>query len=212
MANTSIPQDIKWNKKYLTQIININFKIIDKAIKQKYDLIILPESSFPLLLNKNERLLKTLRLKSKNISIVLGSLYKEKNSFYNSTYLFQNGNMQVAHKVVLIPFGEAVPLPEKLKNFINDTFYNKAKDYQCAKTPTDFNIKGITFRNAICYEATTDEIFKDLAGNYLIAISNNAWFTPSIQPTLQKLLLKYYSNKYHVKIFSVVRVSSFLQL
>jgi len=204
MANTSIPQDIKWNKKYLTQIININFKIIDKAIKQKYDLIILPESSFPLLLNKNERLLKTLRLKSKNISIVLGSLYKEKNSFYNSTYLFQNGNMQVAHKVVLIPFGEAVPLPEKLKNFINDTFYNKAKDYQCAKTPTDFNIKGITFRNAICYEATTDEIFKDLAGNYLIAISNNAWFTPSIQPTLQKLLLKYYSNKYHVKIFSVV--------
>ena len=28
----------------------------------------------------------------------------------------------------------------------------------------------------------------------MIVISNNAWFIPSIEPTLQHLLLKYYSK------------------
>jgi len=61
----------------------------------------------------------------------------------------------------------------------------------------------VKFRNAICYEATTNKIFNNLDTKYMIAISNNAWFSPSIQPTLQKLLFKYYENKYNVKIFSV---------
>ena len=41
----------------------------------------------------------------------------------------------------------------------------------------------------------------------MIMISNNAWFTPSIEPTLQHLLLKYYSKKYGVTIFHVVNGS-----
>jgi len=35
----------------------------------------------------------------------------------------------------------------------------------------------------------------------MIAMSNNAWFYGSIQPTLQKFLLKYYSKKYNTYIF-----------
>jgi len=202
-ANTSIPQNIKWDKGYLPYIINTNLKLIDNAIENKDDLIILPESSFPLLLNTNKQLLEILKNKSKQISILVGSLHKGQDVYHNSTYLFQNKDIQIAHKVVLIPFGEAVPLPQKLRNLINDIFYNGAKDYQKAKEPTDFNIKGVVFRNAICYEATTDEIFQNLKSQYMIAISNNAWFIPSTQPTLQKLLLKYYSKKYNIKIFSV---------
>ena len=41
----------------------------------------------------------------------------------------------------------------------------------------------------------------------MIAISNNAWFTPSIEPTLQHLLLKFYSRTYNVTIFHVVNGS-----
>jgi apolipoprotein N-acyltransferase len=159
------------------------------------------------LLNQNKKLLSLLKEKSKYISIIAGSLYQKNNIYHNSTYFFDDQQMQIAHKVVLIPFGEAVPLPEKLRHFINDIFYNGAKDYDSAEVATDFVIKGITFRNAICYEATTDKIFQDMKGKYMIAISNNAWFTPSIQPVLQKLLLKYYALKYDVKIFSVSNMS-----
>ncbi len=200
---TSIKQNIKWSQKYKSTIINDNLNIINQAIKNNYDLVILPETSFPLLLNHQNDLLKKLLNYSKDISIILGSLYEKNGQYYNSTYLFQNNSIQIAHKVVLVPFGEAVPFPEKIKNWINDIFYNGASDYVTASKPTTFNIKGIKFRNAICYEATTDIVYNNLDTNYVIAISNNAWFTPSIQPILQKLLLKYYSNKYNILILNV---------
>ena len=69
-------------------------------------------------------------------------------------------------------------------------------------------IKGEKFRNAICYEATTDKIFENIGDTkYMVVISNNAWFIPSIEPTLQHLLLKYYSKKYDMNIFLVVNAS-----
>lgn len=203
MPQLMINQKDKWENKNRVSIINKNLYLINKAIKEKYDVIILPETAMPLRLNKDEELLKYLKYKSKYIDIITGSLYEKDALYHNSTYHFSNGKTNIAHKVVLVPFGEAVPLPEKIRNLINDTFYNGAKDYEKADKPTDFNIKGINFRNAICYEATTDEIFENIKDTkYVIAISNNAWFTPSIQPTLQKILMKYYSKKYGVIIYS----------
>ena len=61
-------------------------------------------------------------------------------------------------------------------------------------------IKGTKFRNAICWEATCPEIYEGDV-NYVIAISNNAWFAPSIEPTLQKLLIRYYAQKNSVTIY-----------
>ncbi len=207
LATINISQENKWDKQYLTSIINQNFKAIDKAIKNKDDLIILPETAFPLVLNKDALIVSKLKKKSEQISIITGSLHSKDGFYHNSTYLFENGKMLIAHKVVLIPFGEAVPLPQMLRDIINNTFYNGAQDYKASSNATDFVIKGVKFRNAICYEATTDKIFENLNSNYMIATSNNAWFVPSIQPTLQNLLLKYYSRKYNVKIFSVTNMS-----
>ena len=201
--NTSIDQEIKWKKNFKQKIIEENFNVIERAIKDKYDLIILPETSFPLVLNKNKQIMSKLLNYSREITILTGSLHYENNLLHNSSYLFQDSTYKIAHKVVLVPFGEAVPFPEKIRNWINNTFYNGAQDYEVAQNPTTFTIKGQKFRNAICYEATTDEIFKDLDTNYVIAISNNAWFVPSHQPVLQKLLMKYFENKYKVKIISV---------
>ena len=208
MANINVPQENKWNNQYLDTIIKQNLSEIDNAIAKSYDLIILPETTFPLALNLNKDLLSLLKYKSQYITIITGALHSEENIYHNSTYLFQNRKIQIAHKVVLIPFGEAVPLPEVLRDIINNTFYNGAKDYESAKDPTTFDIKGIKFRSAICYEATTSKIFDNLENTkYMIAISNNAWFIPSTQPTLQKLLLKYYSKKYNIKIFSTTNMS-----
>lgn len=200
---TTIDQDKRWDRNYTQKIVLDNISAIKKAIEDKKDLIILPETAFPLVLNKQEELNNTLLRLSNNIAIVTGSLYQKDGLYYNSTYFYDQGKVEVAHKVVLVPFGEAVPLPEKLKLLINDIFYDGAKDYETAEKPTTFTIKGIKFRNAICYEATTDEIYKDLDTSYVIAISNNAWFTPSIQPILQKLLMKYYSQKHKLIFFDV---------
>lgn len=201
------PQDLKWENSYKPSLIEENLKNIDYAIENKYDLIILPETTFPVLLNKEEELLNTLLEKSKHISIVTGALSYTQGKYLNSTFIFQNNNYQIADKVVLVPFGEAIPLPQFLVDFINDTFFDGASDYTSASSPTTFDIKGIKFRNAICYEATTNKVYENLDTQYIIAMSNNAWFTPSIEPILQKLLLKYYAQKYNMMIFHTSNAS-----
>ncbi|MEA3354606.1 MAG: apolipoprotein N-acyltransferase [Campylobacterota bacterium] len=207
MNETNIDQDKKWKIEYKSEIVEKNFQDINKAVANGYEIIIFPETSFPLVLNSNGEIKNRLIQRSYDISIVLGSLYEKEGLYYNSTYMFQKGKMEVAHKVVLVPFGEAVPMPEKIRNWINDMFYDGAKDYEVAESPTTFNIKGTKFRNAICYEATTDIIYDNIDTNFVIATSNNAWFTPSIEPSLQKILLQYYANKYDLTIYSVTNKS-----
>ncbi len=209
MPQLNIKQNLKWEKDYQATVFKKNFEYIDNAIYNKKDLVILPETAFPTILNKSEELLAILKNKSYKIDIITGSLYLENEQFYNATYYISNGDIQIAKKLVLVPFGEEIPLPKFFVDLINDILYDGAQDYSKAKKPTDFVINNQKFRNAICYEATTDKIFENLNDvKYMIATSNNAWFTPSIEPTLQKLLLRYYSKKYNVTIFHVVNGSN----
>ena len=208
MPQVNVAQDSKWLKSNLTNVIDQNLKLIDHAIEKGKELVILPETAFPVLLNKEDYLRHKLEEKSKHIEIVAGALFLENRQYYNATYHFMDGSFEIAKKIVLVPFGEEIPLPKFFVDLINDTFFNGAEDYKKADKPTDFIIKNIKFRNAICYEATSEEIYQNLNDvKYVIATSNNAWFTPSIEPTLQKLLLKYYAKKYKVSIFHSVNGS-----
>ena len=208
MPQYNLNQDKKWNQKYTNEIVNTNIKNIDFAIKNNYDLVILPETAFPMILNKQKNLLNTLKEKSKYITIVTGALSLKNNQYLNSTFMFKDSKITIANKVVLVPFGEKIPLPKIFVDLINEYFFNGASDYTNASKPSDFNVKGTSFRNAICYEATTNTIYKNITSPYIIASSNNAWFTPSIEPTLQKLLLRYYAKKYKLYIYHSSNMSS----
>ena len=208
MPQMDIKQSLKWEKDYQKILHEKNFEEIQTAINLKKDLVVLPETAFTTVLNRNAHLLERLRDYSNEVDIIAGALYVEDKQIYNASYHFSKGEIQIAKKVVLVPFGEEIPLPKFFVDLINKVFYNGAQDYSKAAAPTDFIIKGEKIRNAICYEATTDKIFENLGDTqYMIAISNNAWFTPSIEPTLQHLLLKFYSRKYNITIFHVANGS-----
>ena len=200
LISTDIKQEKKWKRESLKPTVKMIFEDINRAIYNGYDVVIFPESVFPIYLNKNEKLLDILRRKSYSISIVVGSLLSTKKNNYNVTYMFENGEYKIAKKLVLVPFGEYIPLPKFAQKFINDTFFAGAADFLAAKMPTDFLIKGVKFRNAICYEATCQEIYEGDV-DFVIAISNNAWFAPSIEPTLQKLLMRFYARKNGATIY-----------
>lgn len=200
LVATNLGQNEKWDRDNLNNVVNLNLQYIDDAISSGYDVVVLPESAFPLYLNRSPKLLDYLSEKSKEISIITGALITEEGRHFNVTYHFEDGNYTVAKKMVLVPFGEYVPLPKFAQKWVSDTFFDGASDFSVASHPTDFVINGIKFRNAICFEATKDELYANTP-QYMIAISNNGWFLPSIEPTLQKILLKYYSNKYHTVIF-----------
>lgn len=198
LAHTNVNQATKWNPKSLTMLESESLSIVEKAVAEGYDLIVLPESAFPYYINKQDTLIEKLKELSKTSTIVAGALYLEDGLIYNAAYIFQNGEYKVAKKVVLVPFGESVPLPAPLDQWVNDLFFGGASDFIKASKPTDFEVKGYKFRVAICYEATNHKIYEN-APPYIVAMSNNAWFVPSIEPTLQRLLLRYYAN-IHKKI------------
>jgi len=211
LINTHTTVEEKWNQTKHDAQFEVLLNTIDKAITEKKSLIVLPESVFPIFLNRSEKLLNILQKKAQNINIVTGALYWDGTTPRNSTYIFTKNNMTIANKVLLVPFGEANPLPDFLSDWVNRTFYDNAVDYRADSNVIDYTIDGITYRNAICFEATSEKLYeKDKNGNYpqhMIVLSNNGWFVPSIEPTLQKLLLQYYSKKYGTTMYHAINMS-----
>lgn len=196
----------KWDKTLHPEQFDILFSSIDRAIDENKTLVILPESVFPVFLKRSPSLIGALRKRSEKISIVTGGLYWDGKTPRNSTYIFTNGKVQIANKVLLVPFGESNPLPDFLSDWVNRVFYDGAVDYKADSNVTDYSINGQTYRNAICFEATSERLYEGIPKK-MIVLSNNGWFTPSIEPTLQKLLLQYYSRKYGTTIYHAVNMA-----
>ncbi len=196
----------KWNEKLHERQFDKIFKSIDNAIENKKTLIILPESIFPVFLSRDRKLMDKLKKRAEKISIVTGALYWDGKTPHNSSYIFTDNKVTIANKVILVPFGESNPLPDFLSNWVNKVFYDGAVDYKADTKVTDYTIDGTTYRNAICFEATSERLYEK-EPKQMIVLSNNAWFYPSTEPTLQKLLLQYYSKKYGTTIYHSANMS-----
>ena len=203
-THTSVEE--KWNKALHPQQFNALFSAIDKAIDANKSLVILPESVFPVYLRRSAPLMQALEERAEKISIIAGGLYWDGKTPRNSTYIFTDGTVRIANKVLLVPFGESNPLPDFLSDWVNRVFYDGAVDYKADSNVTDYTVNGTTYRNAICFEATSERLYEGRP-KQMIVLSNNGWFTPSIEPTLQKLLLQYYSRKYGTTIYHAVNMA-----
>ncbi len=206
LITTFTPVEEKWVPEFKQKHINEVFINIQKAIKEKKEIIVFPESVFALYLNIETNLIDALKNYSKKITIVVGGIFQNENLPKNSAYIFKDGEYMVADKVVLVPFGEQNPLPKWMGRWINKIFFDGALDYVGAKNFTDYTIGQSRYRNAICFEATSEKLYEGRPEN-MIVISNNGWLTPSIEPTLQKILLQYYNKKYGTTIYHSINMS-----
>ena len=203
-AHTTV-QD-KWDETLRNQHVDEVFVAIREAIDQEQTVIVFPESIFAFFINMQPNVMENLQYYSKNIMIVVGGLYWDGTIPRNSTYIFQNESYKIANKVKLVPFGEENPLPDFMGKWINKIFFDGAPDYIASADFTDYTIDGIEYRNAICFEATSEKLYEGEPKN-MIVLSNNGWLTPSIEPTLQKILLQYYSKKYGTTIYHSANMS-----
>ncbi len=206
LVTTHIPVETKFDPKMLAGFLDIVEKHIDSAITKNKKLIVLPESILPIFLNKEPQLLTHYKERSKSITLIIGALHWDEGVPRNSSYIFKDGKLQIADKVILVPFGESNPLPDWLGDIVNKIFYDGAVDYKASSHITDYEIDGVRYRNAICYEACSTKLYSGQPQN-MIVLSNNGWFIPSIEPTQQRLLLQYYSKRYGTTIYHSINMS-----
>lgn len=203
LTQTNIQQNIKWDSKSLNNIVNYNINLIQNAINNNYEIVVLPETAFPFILNMElyKDVISKLKELSHRITIITGAQRYEQFRIYNTTYIFSNGNYTFADKIFLAPFGEYMPIPGFIADFFskvfNITYFTFDKQN---KNPVNISAGRLIFRNAICYEATTKMAYRDNP-KYMMLISNNMWFKPSSEPVLQMMLIKYYARLHNTVVF-----------
>ncbi|TKX30327.1 apolipoprotein N-acyltransferase [Campylobacter sp. MIT 12-5580] len=198
LIQTHISQDQKYLSENQANEAERLINEIFQAIEAKKEVVVLPESAFAFELKQAfsglyYELLKEL---SKDIVIIAGAFNEENKGFYNSTYVFQNGEVKILNKHYLVPFGEELPI---FKEFVRTYLLPDMGEFSRGEKLNHYELFGEKITNAICYEATKEALYKE--SKIIIAISNNAWFDGFIEPSLQRLLIKFYASKYGVSVY-----------
>ena len=169
----------------INQLVNpinsINEKTIEEKIKNliddsKADFIIFAENNFPYLINK-KNLSNLNNFIKENKKVIIGATTIQDGDYYNSFFLLEKNKIQNFDKIILVPFGEFLPL-RKYLNFMEiisgSIDYHKGNHERIITTTDNLKILPI-----ICYEIVFDKIFKDINKkeiDILVNITNDSWF------------------------------------
>ncbi|AKC59885.1 apolipoprotein N-acyltransferase [Blochmannia endosymbiont of Polyrhachis (Hedomyrma) turneri] len=192
----NINQTIKWNADYISQILNTYLQHSFNNIK-KSKIIIWPESAIPdsEIAQNNFLTQLDLTLRHKNVSLITGIIdvryVQHRQQYYNSIivigdstpYYYSNNNRYI--KYHLVPFGETIPCKRYLESFFS--FFNFP--FSCLTSgkylQPQLTVANIKFTASICYEIIFGNRIRNnfqADTDFLLTISNNAWFGCSIEP------------------------------
>ncbi|MCY4524291.1 MAG: apolipoprotein N-acyltransferase [Halobacteriovoraceae bacterium] len=187
------------------------------------DLIIWPETAFPLLLSTEKMAISPVNIpsviqkimKTTNAELFMGGFaargdYRENfESEYNSAFLFGQNETPILkdfyHKIKLIPFGERLPfgfLNKSLSRYVRNISY-----FAVGNQFTLFSMRNDShFISAICYEI----LFPGFIRNYLnhnekqadfiINLTNDSWYGDTSEPYQHLFLAKWRAVEFNIPI------------
>src|SRR5215472_11879286 len=192
----NIPQRIKWDDHYGREILAKTFALNATATKNSTDLVVWPETAIPYYIDENRpfSLAEMGQLPPGSERILTGLLYAAKDAsgdvhFYNAAAMFdaQGTLLQRYKKIYLVPATEKYPFREIL-GFTRPLFNIQDIVYGAMDPGLDhtiFTLAGAKFAVMICYESAFPQLSREfrLAGaNFLVNITNDAWFGRSFAP------------------------------
>lgn len=191
----SIDQSLKWDPAYQTESVNIYKALTLESAKQKPRVIIWPESATPFYFIRDRELTEDILAlaRATGVPILTGAMIARPGAgqYYdlsNSAVLIgaDGAIAGVYDKVHLVPFGEYIPMRKALF-FINRLTagigdFRAGKKYTLLRLPDH----GPEFATVICYEIIFPELvrgfFKDGRGEFLVTVTNDAWFGRTAAP------------------------------
>jgi len=196
LIQANIPQELKWAVSSRDFIVNKFLGISAEAvIKDKPDLVIWPEASFPELMGRDTALYSKLRdsVREWEVPLLFGAVAQEDGGYYNSAFLLSSrGEFSDEYrKIHLVPFGEFIPF-RKTFGFLETVvpigdFYpgREFKIFTVNGRDKDNRVKQYKFAVLICFEDTFPDLsrrFVREGAGFLVNITNDAWFGRSGAP------------------------------
>ncbi len=194
--------NFKNNDKSLTPEKKLN-TIINNIQKSSADLLIFGENNFPYLLDNLDLKILKESLKENQV-LVIGATRFQNNQYYNSLINITESKVTYFDKIILVPFGEFLPLRASLtffENIVGPNNYSNGKEERIINLPNN-----ISFIPVICYEIVFYwKLLNNLnyKSNFIINITNDFWFGEYIGPYQHLYLTKMRAAEFNKPIIRV---------
>lgn len=172
------------------QVLDIQNSLSENSFKNKeVDLIVWPETAFPVYFNKPSFFLDNLKesLKSIHTNTLVGGYTRDSltKKDQNSAALFSQSSpyIQLYSKEKLIPFAEFLPF-ENYLSWLKPYFKHLA-NYAKGQNNTILSSHEMKLGMLICYESLYHSQYQkmtDKGANIFVNISNDAWFGDTSEP------------------------------
>ena len=187
MVQANIPQHEKWLPANYWPTLNL-YNRMSQPLWEQHDLVIWPEAAIPNYYHNARHFIERIAAvaSSSGSSFITGIPVRDEQDpdrYYNGIMAFGEGSGRY-YKQRLVPFGEYVPLEQWLRGLI--AFFDLPMSAFSAGDPNQQGLIAGQYRLApfICYEVVYPDLVADWMpdADFLITISNDAWFGRSIGP------------------------------
>lgn len=178
----NVSQDKKWDPAWFGPTLN---RYRQMSMQQEgVELMLWPEAAIPAYYHEVARdYFRPLNglLAARGTSVITGVITQDKQSLQASNSLVQidaGGRERFYHKTHLVPFGEFFPVPDFVRELMNDWNlpYSDIKPGEPGQLP--FRLRGEIIAASICFEDVFPEelALSFPAAKLLVNVSNDAWF------------------------------------
>jgi apolipoprotein N-acyltransferase len=189
-VQANVPQEEKFDPQLAHRIFDKFTRLSEIALRPNPppDLLVWPESSMPAPVLEDEQTYRfvTSLCASTSADLMLGTIDMGDEHEYNGAALFSDRgrNVQVYHKIHLVPFGEYMPLRHSFPLFAAVAGKLVPGDFDAGRDYTVFRSEKDDVRIAplICFEDTIGDLTRQFVlrgANVLVDVTNDAWFLHS---------------------------------
>ena len=223
----NVPQDEKWTPQFKMKAVGIYLDLIARASEQGAALVLTPETSIPLWVDRGVGVRKNMqRLATESgVHVLMGcpsytreGQDEEHDVNFNSAVLMgpEGQDLGWYDKNHLVPFGEYIPYKEDLRKLLGSLVHGTG-DFHSSGKINLMNYPPAPFGVLICYEAIFPNLARRIANlgsgaAFFANITNDAWFGDTSAPHqhLMMVAMRAIENRLYVARAANTGISSFI--